>query len=277
MLTRGLLVRGRPSNYVRYAVFGQRRVEGYLRELGLLAIDRIEGIQREHGIEGGGVAEIGIHHGRLFILLSLMRRLGEPGVAIDLFEDQHLNVDSSGKGDRQQFEANLRKWDSRHEEVEIVKANSWDIDGPALVNYAGGPLRLISVDGGHTTELTEHDLDTACNAIRHGGVVVLDDCFNEFFPSVSEGAQAFFRRRPDVVPFFAGGNKTLICHAEYADRYRESILKEFEGHPMNLEQRTFLGRPIAAAEVLYPKYQRKFVRRYWYWRVRHAIGMGPPE
>jgi hypothetical protein len=267
-------MRDRPTHYVRYALFGQRRIEGWLEDIGLLLVDRIDGIQTGAGV-AGGVAEIGIHHGRLFILMSLMRRPDEAAIAVDLFEDQHMNVDSSGKGDRQQFESNLRRWDPRHDDVIIVQANSWDLDGGVLQRHAGGPLRLVSVDGGHTAELTEHDLDTACDALGPGGVVILDDCFNQFFPSVAEGAQVFFRRRKEFVPFFAGGNKTLICGSEFAERYRRSMLDELAGHPLNAEERTFLGQPIAAAEALNPRWQRRYWRRYIYWRVRAAAGRGP--
>jgi peptide chain release factor 2 len=54
-------------------------------------------------------AEIGVHHGRLFIPMALARRPGERALAIDVFEDQHLNVDHSGKGDRARFEENVAR------------------------------------------------------------------------------------------------------------------------------------------------------------------------
>jgi hypothetical protein len=266
----GSLEPGRPRTYLRYALFGQRRIDGWLEDLGLVAVDHIEGVQRSAGVTGG-VAEIGIHHGRLFILLALLRREGEPAVAIDLFEDQHLNVDSSGSGNRAVFESNLRQWDPRAADVRVEKADSWTLDGPKLEELAGGPLRLISVDGGHTAELTVHDLTTACDALTPGGVVVLDDCFNEFFPTVAEGAQTFFRSRPDVVPFFAGGNKTLICHADRADGYRTGLVDRLIRYPLRTEERIFLGRPIAVAEEFEPDLRRTYWRRYFLGRIRQQL------
>jgi hypothetical protein len=267
----GLLEPGRPANYLRYALLGQRRIDGWLEDLGLTAIDRIDGIQRAAGVHGG-VAEIGVHHGRLFILLALLRRTGESAVAIDLFEDQHLNVDSSGRGDRAVLEKNLGQWDPTATQVRIEKADSTTVTGATLTDWAGGPLRLVSVDGGHTAELTKHDLSTACDALAPGGVVILDDCFNQFFPAVGEGAQDFFRSRGDVEPFFAGGNKTLICHTDRAEHYRMELVSRLEGYPMHVEERTFLGRTIAAAESLAPRYNRLYWRRYFLGRFRRPRG-----
>ncbi len=46
----------------------------------------------------GDIAEIGVHHGKLFFIMSAMLRPGETSVAVDLFDDQDKNVDRSGCG-----------------------------------------------------------------------------------------------------------------------------------------------------------------------------------
>ena len=71
VLTRRSLAPGRERDYLRYAVFGRQLVEGWLSPLGLTFIDALESSQRQHGVTGH-VAEIGVHHGKLFILLSLL-------------------------------------------------------------------------------------------------------------------------------------------------------------------------------------------------------------
>ena len=265
MLTRASVHEGRSAAYLRYALGGQRLVEGWLNELGLILVDEADGVQRRFDVHGH-VAEIGVHHGRLFILLSLVRRAAENAVALDLFEDQHLNVDLSGKGDRARFERNLRRWDPRHEDVRIVKCDSWTLDAPRLRELAGGDLRLVSVDGGHTAPLTQHDLTTACDALGSGGIVVLDDCFNDFFPSVAEGALQFFRERTDFVPFVTGGNKTLICHEAWAERYMDAFRTWAPHYPCHGEERMFLGRPIFAMQVFPERYGRT---QYWW---RYGVG-----
>jgi hypothetical protein len=46
----------------------------------------------------GNVAEIGVHHGRLFILLYLLTSPDERALAVDLFSGQERNIGSSGHG-----------------------------------------------------------------------------------------------------------------------------------------------------------------------------------
>ena len=86
--------------------------------------------QRSLGI-GGGAAEIGVHHGKLFILLYLLCQASEKAVAIDLFEDQHLNIDHSGSGDLAKFRGNLeRHADSTR--LVLHQGNSMDLSGAIL-------------------------------------------------------------------------------------------------------------------------------------------------
>jgi hypothetical protein len=51
--------------------------------------------QHELGVFGS-VGEIGVHHGKFLIPLVGNALRAEPAVAIDLFEDQSANVDTSG-------------------------------------------------------------------------------------------------------------------------------------------------------------------------------------
>lgn len=239
---------------MRYAVAGHLTVQGWLDPLGLLVIDALEAAQRDADV-AGNVAEIGIHHGKLFVLLSLLRREGETAVAIDLFEDQHLNVDSSGRADRGAFEANLRRWHRHAPDVVTHTCDSRTIGGADLIDLAGGRCRLVSVDGGHTADLTEHDLETACDALSDGGLVILDDCFNELFPAVSEGAQRFLRRRKDIVTVGAAGNKTFLTQPAHAPRYRAAMARRAEGCGLYHQQHeSFLGAPFQS--VFPPDRQR---------------------
>ena len=219
MLSRASLTVGRDRAYVHYLTYGRQIVDGWLKPLGILFIDALEAEQRRHDVHGH-VAEIGVHHGKLFIMLSLLRRPGENAVAVDLFEDQQRNVDFSGHGDRTAFLGNLNRWHPDTPGLVVEAMDSRDLDGTRLRALAGGPLRLVSVDGGHTADLTYHDLTTACDALAPGGVVVLDDCFNELFPAVSEGAQRFLRDRTDIAAIGAAGNKTFFTQHERATAYR---------------------------------------------------------
>ena len=52
----------------------------------LLVLDVLNTAQRAKQVSGA-VAEIGVHHGKLFIGLRLLQRPGDKSVAIDIFGD----------------------------------------------------------------------------------------------------------------------------------------------------------------------------------------------
>jgi predicted O-methyltransferase YrrM len=171
----------------------------------------------------GNVLEIGVHHGKLFILLSLFTREGEKAVAVDLFANQARNIDQSGSGDLEKFEKNVKQH-SDYSRAVIHEGDSTELSSSTVIRLGGGPFRFISVDGGHTPEITAHDLATAEGALAPGGVIILDDCFNEFWPGVSDGVHDYFSNaQRAIVPFATGGNKTLFCAAAFAPRYIEVI------------------------------------------------------
>lgn len=123
----------------------------------------------------GGVAEIGVHHGKLAIILAHTLRKSERMVAVDVFENQALNVDGSGKGDRGIFESNLKKFGIQpNSDVEIISSSSMEVSVQQLES-AVGKIRMFSVDGGHTAELTAWDMGLATGACVDGCIVAVDD------------------------------------------------------------------------------------------------------
>ena len=74
-------------------------MQGWVEPQTLDILRTLSEAQDGAGVEGA-VAEIGVHHGKLFIAMQLLNRPGAPAVAIDVFDDQELNVDQSGRGDR---------------------------------------------------------------------------------------------------------------------------------------------------------------------------------
>ena len=76
-----------------YMAIGMRDVIGWLELQALLVIRVISSHQIENGVKGG-VAEIGVHHGKFFAALCLLNRdAGQDAgvaVAIDVFEVQLL-------------------------------------------------------------------------------------------------------------------------------------------------------------------------------------------
>ncbi|MBM3276733.1 MAG: class I SAM-dependent methyltransferase [Candidatus Handelsmanbacteria bacterium] len=208
----------------RYQTKGHLQVEGWLWPGAMELLISLAGLQRALGVRGG-IGEIGVHHGRLFILLHLLSGPDELSAAWDLFEDQDQNLDASGRGDYARLEANLKAHGCDLGRIQLVKANSAELDGGQVREVLGGGARLFSVDGGHTADLTYGDLRTASSALAEGGILILDDFYNEQWPGVAEGAQRFLADHPErLFPVAIGGNKVFFTHsAEWARRYQEAL------------------------------------------------------
>ncbi len=244
--------RSRLNAYLKH---GQFLVKGWLLPGAPEAIIRLSDEQRSANLQGG-VAEIGVHHGKLFILLYLLGSKNEPAVAIDLFSQQDLNIDNSGAGDLERLKRNL----FRHADTSrllIHEGDSTQLTSKDLLRFSGGPLRMISIDGGHTADITAHDLATSEGALIDGGIIVLDDCFNEMWPGVVDGVHKYFSQQRTIVPFGVGANKTFFCHGPFARQYAD-VLRKLD--PRSIEQE-FLG-----AQVVYFNFAPWSFSR-WYKKV----------
>jgi Methyltransferase domain len=214
----------RLSAYLRS---GHKTVEGWLTPGAVALIEAIYAMQEADGIVGP-VGEIGVHHGKLFILLYLLCRGEERAVAVDLFEHQEKNLDASGRGDEQQFRRNLEAHARDAARLRIIAGDSTELAPADLLAAAGGRFCLFSVDGGHTPEITTSDLALAGQTLAEGGVLILDDYFNEEWPGVSEGTNRFFAQgaRIPLIPFAIGGNKLLFTtDRAHAACYIERLLR----------------------------------------------------
>jgi len=216
----------------RYLKHGHKFVEGWMLPAAAKMITTLSAVQDAKRISGN-VAEIGVHHGKLFILLYLLSQGDERAVAIDLFGDQMRNIDHSDAGNLGKFRANLLRYahaDLRR--VVVHTGDSRELHGSALKRLAGGPYQLISIDGGHTAENTAHDRAIAVEALARGGVIILDDYFNEMWPGVCEGVHRYFREPRGILPFATGANKTFFCAsgaiALYVDSLRSIATKTLE-------------------------------------------------
>lgn len=167
----------------------------------------------------GNVAEIGVHHGRCFLLLANSVRDDEEAVALDVFEDQEKNLDRSGRGERDIFEGHVARW-ADPAKVRILQKSSLDIS-PEQAADAFGKVRFFSVDGGHTAEITEHDLRLAETVVVPDGIVMLDDILNPHWTGVITGFAAYLRDGGGLVPFAVSDNKLfLTTSTDTATLYR---------------------------------------------------------
>lgn len=107
----------------RYAGGAHVQVDGWLSQLDADIALQVALEQRRIGLTGS-VGEIGIHHGRLFILLALTLQPGETAFAVDIFDDQSANLDASGFGDEAVFRRNMAKFGVAEAQVAVIRSSS---------------------------------------------------------------------------------------------------------------------------------------------------------
>jgi hypothetical protein len=240
---------------IRYAKFGHRNVQGWLSKKAAMNIMQLAEIQEVHGITGGA-CEIGVHHGRLFILLCLLLRPDERALAVDLFGKQGENVDGSGHGSLERLKANLTRWGVDVSRITTLAENSMRLS-PQRVQGTVGPVRIFSVDGGHTAEITHNDLSIAACTVRDGGLVILDDFMSPRWPGVTEGACQFMHEHRELAPIGYVSNKLVLTRGT-SEPYRHVL----RGEPVEM-----FGRPAVMARALS---WRERVARSAMWRAVQA-------
>ncbi|MFJ3333808.1 class I SAM-dependent methyltransferase [Streptomyces sp. NPDC086766] len=138
---------------------------------------------------GGDLLEVGVYLGKSAIFLGRHLRAGERFTVCDLFEgdapddaNRAESTKSYGTLTRRAFEQNYRAF---HDELPRV------LQGPSsLVPAEVEPrsCRFVHIDGSHLYAHVHDDIGAAREALKPGGVVVLDDFRSEHTPGVSVAA-----------------------------------------------------------------------------------------
>jgi hypothetical protein len=232
---------------------GVHRVEGWLGSGAITATLAINDWQSKQNVRGN-VAEIGIHHGKYFLVLKNLCRPEEIAIAIDVFEDQHLNTDNSGYGDRQIFESNIvAHSDGRN--IAIIKCDSKLLDADHIITAGkGGSVRLFSIDGSHTMEHTLSDLILAGRSLTPGGVIILDDLFNQHWPGVQEGFHHFMSKtRNEFAPIAIGDNKLYLCMCSDHDRLLQFFKNELRPFFTMYKDAVLWGTDVVLMSLQWPE------------------------
>ena len=188
-----------------YLAGGIEEVEGWLSLATAVMAARLVAWQSESGLRGD-VCEIGIHHGKFFLVLANAAVAGERAVAVDVFGDQDKNIDRSGSGDRMIFERHV----ARHApaaSIDIIQASSLDLAEEA---FASDRFRFMSIDGGHNAATVQNDLGLAERTLRAGGVAALDDILSHHWTGVLTGLVRYFAAGGTLVPLALLPNKLLL-------------------------------------------------------------------
>lgn len=225
-----------------------RSISGWVRDEALLVTSVLTNEQLHLNVTGS-VVEIGVHHAKFLAFLGLLAAEHEAVVGFDLFEDQAQNVDGSGHGCRENAVRNLEKAGLRASDVKLLACNSLELDAEAVLAECGGQrCRIFSVDGGHTSEITQKDLETAFGVLAQGGIVILDDYFNHGWPGVSEGALRFCFGNPSLcIPIAIGGNKVWFTNDQ---SFASGFVSALRRHLADVSSKNscFLGHDIFVIE-----------------------------
>jgi hypothetical protein len=208
-----------------YFARGRNRVDGWFGRIDAEIFRALLSFQISRGLRGS-LAEIGVHHGKSFIGLCHSLQEGESAYCIDIFDNQTLNIDASGKGDRAAFEKNLRRFGVNLKRLTIRSVSSLEVSASEIVNQVG-PVRFFSIDGGHWDAIVKNDLKLAEASLAEYGVVALDDFHRPEWPDVSAGYFSWMlERKTSLAPFCIGFNKLYLCNKDWRQPYQNVILND---------------------------------------------------
>lgn len=176
----------------------------------------VDYIQKRNGISGN-LFEIGTYQGKSAILLALMVDTNKERFAIcDDFDNKKNKIPV-----KQLFLKNLNSFFKDISFTEIYSKESNQLNSKECKN-----IRFFHIDGGHSADETYQDLQLASRSIIEGGIVAVDDLFNEFWPGVMEGVYKYLTSNKEIVPIAIGFNKLLLCKKSKQNWYLEQMLHD---------------------------------------------------
>ena len=208
-----------------YGQSQRKTVEGWLSETDAKIFELILKQQSDLRLVGS-VAEIGLHHGKSFILLCTFLQSNEKAYGIDVFESQMLNLDSSGSGNKKRLLGNLHRFDCDMSQV-ILDGRQSELVNASEIRVAVGGIRFFSIDGGHWYSTVLNDLNLAKECLITGGVIAVDDYLRPEWPDVGRAFHAWYALNSEDFEVIAiGFNKIYLTHPSWAPLYRENLLQD---------------------------------------------------
>jgi hypothetical protein len=204
-------------------------VEGWLGDRMWQIVDVIGTLLDANGVHGN-IVEFGVHHGLFLFLLNSVRNDDEVCFAVDVFDNQHLNVDCSGRGSLTMFLSHVETlMGSQRRFFRIVQRDTMSFSTVEVTELFGkNGVKFFSVDAGHTVQHACNDLALVQEALAPGGIVALDDYMSVHWPGVTEGFYRFmnFQNRR-LKPFLYFQNKlfltTISEHGPCLQQFRTAI------------------------------------------------------
>lgn len=188
----------------------------------------------------GSVGEIGVYKGKFLLAIAGHASPDEPVMACDLFSNKtnpgmcccvvcvdvlcnngappgptELQYDSS----KAVVEQAIAKYLKYNNNITFLDMDSTTLTTSKLAHHHLPAFRMLSVDGGHTLEITLHDLNLAACAVADGGIVIMDDINNLQWAGVSLAANLFSVLQDNLVPFLRLQNKLYFTTPSHHQLY----------------------------------------------------------
>jgi Methyltransferase domain len=234
-------MRSTPISLDKYVDSSVETVQGYLTSLDAQLIAALLCYQNENHIMGN-LCEIGVHHGRLFLMLALARRAGERAVAIDLFQDDAINENTQHAGRDRALFANAHRLGIVLSEEEAFKTSSLDIQAADILKRTTGRIRFFSIDGCHLYQYVENDLRLAERTLTAEGIMAVDDFFNKDWADVSFATGDFLRLANNSIVPFAITSKLYLAAPAAAEKYKAILGRRSGSTKVSCVQ--ILGREV---------------------------------
>ena len=202
-------------------------VDGWLSETAARATDYLLQYQTARGLYGD-VLEIGVYHGRYFIVLANRTVELERAYAIDIFGSGEPVIAGSAHGDREVFEANVKKYAPQCDLI-VMESDS-SLLPQEFLDRLYHQCRFVSVDGSHDEESVVNDLFVAEKLLAPGGLVALDDWRpegNDQWPEVISGEVRYQADGGVLQHVGSIPNKLLLCNDPLWVRDYQKVLRDF--------------------------------------------------
>ena len=185
---------------------------------------------------------------------------GEKAIAIDVFEDQHKNLDQSGTDPTGMNRATFLRHKAAFAPdapMEIVQELSMDLERIGFVSRMRGQICFFSIDGSHTRQATLNDLRVAEATLCRGGLVTLDDILSSHWLGVISGLfdylaggklRGFLSADKRLRPLAIVPNKLILCdRSAFAADWTAFLLAEY-GSALAKRNVELFGHPIDVFE-----------------------------
>jgi hypothetical protein len=207
----------------KFVVHGRKRIAGWTSRIDAeIFVTALLDQNRRHA--KGDTLEIGVHHGRSFLLQNLCATDGEATIAVDIFDRQDLNVGHrSGKGDLEKFTYNVARFGDVAK-AKILQRSSLTLTTEELKTHTTG-LRFGHIDGGHWFGVVLSDLRLTAGCAGDDCVIALDDFSNPNYPDVAAAYYEWMKERPGFVPICASKGKLYLCRPGAEQLYFDALLR----------------------------------------------------